>query len=466
MSSHDDVLELMRECRSFDDRGRPVYWPVPPRLMLSLLTSTDPEYQGLGWMLFHTVAWRPVPAGFHDTATFPHRTAFAADALGRALGTKDLANFFRPRWGERKARDVWHRMDKARGWVEKRDGKLYLRGDCPCRFPVVSEDGPADPAPIDPVDSYLSTLQTYQVEQITKLPRAQQETLVANLKSHEKWSKAVQADAMMAARDETEPTRHRIFEAYGILVKTCVKNQAAREHCSVQLQLFDEPQLSLPLERLQPPTAPPPPVNGHAKNGHVPAPVQLPSSGSTPQPRTQPHSAVLNLNGAENPGYPTDAKTPPLTARTADTHTPREQGRQAVVGTPERDGDSRSAPPNTAEVYTVLQVMRRFAQGADDDAAAQLIRACRANSPKCSPVQIAEALEVKGPLAKGKESPAGFLIVAVPKLFKGAAGRMAEENGHKPAATPKRPNAEVRDATPEEIEEYKSRGAYVSGRRA
>jgi hypothetical protein len=138
------------------------------------------------------------------------------------------------------------------------------------------------------------------------------------------------------------------------------------------------------------------------------APQQLPNAGLVSQPRTHPPSAVLNLNGKAD--QPTDSQPPP-TARAADTN------------------------HSQAEVYTVLQVMRRFAQGADDDAAEQLIRACRVNSPKCSAVQIAEALELKGPLAKGKESPVGFLLVAVPKLFKGEAGRMAQENGHKSEET-------------------------------
>jgi hypothetical protein len=73
-----------------------------------------------------------------------------------------------------------------------------------------------------------------------------------------------------------------------------------------------------------------------------------------------------------------------------------------------------------ADVYVVLPAMQRFAPAADDKAAKRLIAACRKNAD-CKAVEIAEALEIKGPLARkrGVEDPVAYLIAIVPPLFEG-----------------------------------------------
>jgi hypothetical protein len=269
--------------------------------MLTFLSSKDPEYQGLGWLLFHTVAWRPKPSGFDGDYPFPNRTAYATAELGQPLTTKDLAAFFRPQWSPRKARLVWQRM-AARGWVEKRDGKLYLRGDCPVKFAVVSEDAsaasPSESPTVDPVAAYLARLAPYQQAEVAKLPRVQQEALVTNLERFDERRKTVEADAIMAARDQLEPVRHKIFKAFRITCKVGPKLQKARATCTVQLKLFGELELDLP-------------VNGKSKAAASPAEIG--------RRIVETNSAALNPNTQENvrPGGNTSGKAP--LSRAADT---------------------------------------------------------------------------------------------------------------------------------------------------
>lgn len=84
-------------------------------------------------------------------------------------------------------------------------------------------------------------------------------------------------------------------------------------------------------------------------------------------------------------------------------------------------------PVSDADVFTVLPVMRKFCH-ADADAARDLIRACRTLDPKATIVAIAEAVEVKGPLAKkpGVDNPVGHLVRSVPKMFEGGAPQKPE----------------------------------------
>ena len=101
-------------------------------------------------------------------------------------------------------------------------------------------------------------------------------------------------------------------------------------------------------------------------------------------------------------------------------HTPQHSPVSAV-GNSETTADRRGAGKvSEAEVYTILEAMQRFCL-ADDDAAERLITECRSHAPNCTVVQIAEAIEVKGPLCKGRNvtNPVGLLLSSVPKIFAG-----------------------------------------------
>jgi hypothetical protein len=69
-----------------------------------------------------------------------------------------------------------------------------------------------------------------------------------------------------------------------------------------------------------------------------------------------------------------------------------------------------------ADVAHVLDGMRHFCP-ADEDAARIMIAQCRGRSPHCTAVEILGAIRLKGHLCRGKDSPVGFLLTAVPKLF-------------------------------------------------
>lgn len=352
--------------------------PMPPEQHMRLMTSRDPVEQAMGWMYYRTIRYRNV-----NGENIPTRTPYACDEFGRALGVKDLAVFYR--WTPRKAERAIHKA-VVQGWVRKTEGKLWLRADFPVKFAVVREEGEGEEVPHDPIADFIEGLPPYQQLEVQKLPRREQETLVENLKNFETWDKEVQADAMMAARDRTQPVRHQIWEAYGISLKVGPKLERARKTCAVQLELFGAPLLNLPPQPPQKTDAPPAP----------------PAADPPPPPPPPP--------------------------------TPFDASRQA------------KAPMNagTAEVYTVLTVMRRFC-AADDDAAAQLLRKCREDAPSCTAVQIAEALEVKGPLAKGKDNPTGFLLIAVPKLFTGHAWQQRQREAQA--------EAEARDRRTREVSE-------------
>lgn len=96
---------------------------------------------------------------------------------------------------------------------------------------------------------------------------------------------------------------------------------------------------------------------------------------------------------------------------------------KAGIGTQEELFQKSPPPakPTGPEIATVVVAMEH-AGAADDEAAAQLIAACRRQDPRASAVMIADAVATKVLVAKRKHNPIGFLIVAVPKLFVGATG--------------------------------------------
>ena len=126
-----------------------------------------------------------------------------------------------------------------------------------------------------------------------------------------------------------------------------------------------------------------------------------------------------------------------------------DQGRQDGIPAPERDRAGRPAPPpvsaansngrgapgsqtkespqpspaaaadsiSPTDTAQVLEAMRRYVR-ADDHAAEQFIRACRAYAPACTAPQMCEAIKAKGQMAKAKDNPTGFLMVAAARLLK------------------------------------------------
>ncbi len=95
--SHHENLDLMREIRSFDDKGRPVYDPMPPSQYLRMLQSRDAVEKLMGWMFMHTVRYRPRPQELSDAdaETFRHRTAYATNEFGAPLTVNHMAADFR-----------------------------------------------------------------------------------------------------------------------------------------------------------------------------------------------------------------------------------------------------------------------------------------------------------------------------------------------------------------------------------
>src|SRR5690606_32306194 len=116
------------------------------------------------------------------------------------------------------------------------------------------------------------------------------------------------------------------------------------------------------------------------------------------------------LEEGETPTTTTSA-TPPE----AETHT-RKAMVAATTGSGQQADPTPEEPPSN-EAQAVLEALAPY--GVTDQQAAQdLVEACRQQAPDCTPAEIAFAIRQKAPLARS--NPIGFLLTAVPKCFAGA----------------------------------------------
>jgi len=180
-------------------------------------------------------------------------------------------------------------------------------------------------------------------------------------------------------------------------------------------------------------------------------------------------SAVLNPNGQGESGTLSSPCTQvtPQAARAAETHNPTTEGRQASTSPPERDRASSPAPqPQTVaeqlaamirdgqahrkevphpepitsateapvqrvdapapipdEIEIVLRAGQQYVP-VDDDWAARLLKACRAETSDVTGTEVAHFVDAKWHQLKNRrdvQNMAGLLMVGVPKMCKGAA---------------------------------------------
>jgi hypothetical protein len=73
------------------------------------------------------------------------------------------------------------------------------------------------------------------------------------------------------------------------------------------------------------------------------------------------------------------------------------------------------SPVDVEFVYEAMTDYCPF--GCDFSLVRELIRKCRAVSPHCTTVAIREAIGLRGPMARHKHNPPGFLLTAVPRLM-------------------------------------------------
>lgn len=143
-----------------------------------------------------------------------------------------------------------------------------------------------------------------------------------------------------------------------------------------------------------------------AKNGNSSAPPVEPESPTQAQPTP---------SAAPVPGQPGDVSP-------ASTSGGNRGNGRAPAPNGKNDADSGVSE---ADKYTVGLVMRRFCP-VDDEGIELLISRSRERQPRATVAAIAEALELKGPIAhkKAKADPAfnavGWLVVAVPKALRAA----------------------------------------------
>jgi hypothetical protein len=129
--------------------------------------------------------------------------------------------------------------------------------------------------------------------------------------------------------------------------------------------------------------------------------------------------------GAEAPPSmlnPSEPAQTPATAAPISTNDRIESGAPAGT-TPPLDATEDAAPPaSSAEVYAVLEVLRQYGvSGADDEAAAELLKRCRSREPSCTVLAVNEAIAAKAPVLRNvgmnKGNVVGAAITYVPKMF-------------------------------------------------
>lgn len=154
----------------------------------------------------------------------------------------------------------------------------------------------------------------------------------------------------------------------------------------------------------------------------------------TPDQAASPHEAALAghppaLQPAGNPPTPVAS---PVQRPSAAVNPQRAEEPMAAIPAGQADRTRTSASSTAAdstlknptfteaEVCTVLDALLPFCPAVDLPLVRHLIKLCRAMSPHCTAVDIAEAVKLKGPMSSRKDNPAGFLLTAVPHLFDGA----------------------------------------------
>lgn len=78
----------------------------------------------------------------------------------------------------------------------------------------------------------------------------------------------------------------------------------------------------------------------------------------------------------------------------------------------------------TTEVAAIAEALSEYAV-CDDEAVRQLVAACRHEAPDASAEEIVAVVHAKGPLARSRPSPLGFLLTAVPRCFEGESFRLS-----------------------------------------
>jgi len=377
--------------------------PTAPEWYMRLLESSDPVEQAMGWMQYTTVR-------------YPIRKPYATGPMDQPLNLQDLGAFFH--WTARKTQRTWRKME-ARGYVKKSEGKLWLRADFKVKHPIVREDGPVVETAVDPVKQWLDGLPDYQREAAGRLPRDEQLHIIANLAIISRWTNQSHAQLMGALREEAEQKKFLVYRAGGIPVKTLPKRRGPQ----LQMDLFPPLELELP----------------------------------------QPISAVLNPNGSGESGGAKSTTPTPSAARTADPHTPPQEGRHAdTSASPACDRVSQAAPPtpDIAHVRTIAadppaaqsttpamdwdavgRAAAEYIIAVDDKWVAATVALCLEFTPDLSPREIGQLVHLKGKVAKSGRNPAGLLQAAVVNACHGQSfeamrqrWRQAEEQEREQAA--------------------------------
>ncbi len=102
------------------------------------------------------------------------------------------------------------------------------------------------PTNVNESEMYKSSLPPDIRRQLDQKSAAEQQRVIAGHKRWREWQKEVHADAIMVARDLTEPHEVKFWEAAGIEKHTGTKQGGARERCWIQTSFtFDLPRSSV-----------------------------------------------------------------------------------------------------------------------------------------------------------------------------------------------------------------------------
>ena len=174
------------------------------------------------------------------------------------------------------------------------------------------------------------------------------------------------------------------------------------------------------------------------------------SKFATPAPTID----AVKSRGGDNP--PADLQSPPMTGQPGDSH-PEAQAarpaRQAVTSDPKQGpasgaqrlgpaagplrkgspqlvrSEERKKKPSDQNVSgaskaTIGECARKYV-AIDDDGVGLLIRNCRTKRPGCTDAEICAAIDIKGPEARTKKNPSGWLLEVIPKWLAGNGNHQA-----------------------------------------
>lgn len=362
------------------------YTPEAPDMWLYVMNhGRDACERALAWVKSCTVA-------------YGRNSAFAIDEHGKQLYIEHLAVALD--WKEQTARNVLAELE-AQGRVRLDKGKIWLCAEVPAAHqPSQKRTEDEDP---NPVQSYFPS---YVADFIEKLPGEKQTAAKQKFIAFAGWRQKFLAEGIASVRGIVDRYEDSICQEIG-LVKKRLKKRREAEPRFLDLRLKTEPNFvqSCLTVCTDPKSSLSKPKIESVQNG-----ASLLSSEDRKQkgvPSSSSRSVATKSNG--NGGNQTT---------TTSTHPANGKNGHNGNGSGHTNGNRDARDRELPNLEAIAAAVQQYAV-TDAGAIRLLAAACRDVAYDCTLDEIVHFIEVKGPLAKKKTNPMGFLLTAVPNMFTG-----------------------------------------------